>query len=797
MGIANCGLQGRVQTGTCTGGLCCAMPSSGGGGGGCATADTGDLCTDRDDCCNDSNDDIQCTTAPNRTGKHCYDCEDLAEEHCPTNPRLQCGQTIPGVGSACNNEARCPDTQLSVIPPAPTNLKPDTGEQTEGTALCNLACGDNYDCGAYTVELKRDSNIVHFDGISESGTLVDDTNSRFTYKEGWSTDGDSLARGGSGRWTQAGSAKVYFPTILKNITVYTGYDDDGGNLSAYVNGELKKTVDLDCGSGSTSGCGNHIWGKSFALNVAGTAREYVCHNSQCRLDAAKGSSNCQNDDTKIVKLSWTKVPAYNTYEIEVYPNDNRSCSDPDAICQTVYQTNYVFYPPAGTAKWAWRVRAVNDLCPGLFRGGAWSGRQTFTMNSTVTGRFYSDPTDSAAKVGGICDLTGKQALNVPADTRVRVTDLNGNNHTATITNSSYTVTVPTWTGNTASNVVTMTDPGSTSDGDYIVTCPNTSSYSGIESPQSGVNFFLKAPTAAGAAWWQAINGHLYAGSSTSPSLRSKIPTTTCIGTCIPYISRQNSANQAQSAGVIVTGGGDADSESTANTQTANTTQRAGSPTIAKGSGVSYLKEKYDNFFRLYEMPDDAATYDDFASTANDAQKPTAAPTGSKNAYYHEGDLTIQSLWNVQNSDPITEMVVFVNGNLYFDDPSSLGNLTNVQPGAFLAFIVKGDIVFRSAVGNSTLTSTASNIEGIFIADGRIISQAAGSAAGGDKRLVGEGSFVGWSGIRLNRNFASDTDITRDENNNTIPVELFSFRPDFVLNVPEKMTTTQYVWQETN
>jgi hypothetical protein len=795
---ANCGAHGRTGSGaSCTGGICCGSVVGSGGGGECATPDTGDLCTDREDCCGDSNDDIQCTTAPNRTGRHCYDCEDLAEEHCPTNPRLQCGQTIPGVGSACTNEARCPDTQTRVTPPAPTNLTPENAAETDGTPLCNLACTDDFDCGAYLVELKRDSNIVHFDGINEGGTIAHDNNSRFDYKEGWSLDSGDDARGGSGRWTQAAGAYVYFPTIFKNITVYTGTDDDGGNLSAYVNGDLKKTVSLDCNG---QDCENHDWGTSFALNVAGTAREYVCHNSQCRLDAAKGSANCQNDDTNVVKLRWNRVTGYNTYEIQIYPNDNRTCTDPNAICQTVYDNTYVFFPPTGTSRWAWRVRAVNDLCPGLYRGGAWSGRQIFTMVSSISGRFYLDTNNEAQPSGGICDLTGKQALNVPADTRVRVTDINGNNHTATITNSSYTVEVPTWTGNAANNVVTVTNPGSNSDGDYEVTCPNDADYAGIESPQSGVNFFLRPPTpgvVSNPPWWQVTNGHIYAGDATL-SIKSLIPSATCIAPgCTPYFSKQNSAGNAQSAGTILTAGGEVDTEDTTGYQSTYATQRTGTPTIGRGTDVSYLKEKYDNFYRLFEMPADAATTDDFAATADDAALPTAAPLGGKAAYYHEGNLKIQSPWDLTTSSPVTSVVIFVNGNLTLDDVSSAGQLIQADPGTFLAFIVKGNVIIENTVGNRTLTSSATNLEGVYIADGSITIRRLGAANGGDKRFVGAGSFIGWGGVKLQRNFASDSDATRVENNNTIPAESFVFRPDYVKNIPEKMTSTQYVWQETN
>jgi len=52
---------------------------------------------------------------------------------------------------------------------------------------------------------------------------------------------------------------------------------------------------------------------------------------------------------------------------------------------------------------------------------------------------------------------------------------------------------------------------------------------------------------------------------------------------------------------------------------------------------------------------------------------------------------------------------------------------------------------------------------------------------------GEGSFVGWNGVSLNRD--------RGESNATEPAEEFVFRSDLMINAPIALKFSRYVWQE--
>ena len=183
--------------------------------------------------------------------------------------------------------------------------------------------------------------------------------------------------------------------------------------------------------------------------------------------------------------------------------------------------------------------------------------------------------------------------------------------------------------------------------------------------------------------------------------------------------------------------------------------------------------------------------DDFTGTASDARKPSHPPINGR-AYFHAGDMTIQNPWTIQAGE---QFVIFVDGDLTLRDPGSAGQLIQVEPGGFLAFIVSGDITVATNVGNSDLDTTTANIEGVFIADGVLTVQSQGEVAGGDDRFVGAGTFVGWGGVQLQRDFSDGA--TRRAENNARPVELFVYRPDFVLNAPARMKTPRYIWQETN
>ncbi len=137
----------------------------------------------------------------------------------------------------------------------------------------------------------------------------------------------------------------------------------------------------------------------------------------------------------------------------------------------------------------------------------------------------------------------------------------------------------------------------------------------------------------------------------------------------------------------------------------------------------------------------------------------------------------------------------MNGNLELDDTTDAQQLITVEEGGFLAFIVKGDIIVKSSVGNDDLDDITPNLEGIYLGDGEFRVETQGAVAGGDDRFVGAGTFVGWAGVDLQRDF--DDGGFRKAENNTRPVEYFIYRPDLLLNAPDRLSRPRYIWQETN
>lgn len=490
-----------------------------------------------------------------------------------------------------------------------------------------------------------------------------------------------------------------------------------------------------------------------------------------------------------VTLSWTKPAKADSYQVQIFPQST-SCASPYAICPAAPQatSTYTFYPNASAGSlYTVNIRPVNTTCGTDY--GSWCA-SNFTVMGTIRVNFYLDNTGQAASQGDMCQLAGAAGVNPGTGARLTAQG-QSSSYNGTISGSTGSVAVPYWPA-PASNLVTLL-PGEAAPGQaYRCTCPQSCQYSGIASPQSGVNFFVAALDLTRSGWWQAVGGNVLAYQSSGMALNDPIPTTACSASpaCKPFIIRQDKNDTQDSAGIALTGGGSVDSSDENGFQTGYVTDRA-AQTFAVGVS-SKRKENYDYFYRLYSMGANPGSSDDFVGSSRDARKPTGEPSGSKRAYFHEGDLTIQQPWSVASNE---KLVIFVHGNLTLADPAGVGSLVDVAEGGFLAFIVSGNITIESSVGNTDLDSTASNVEGVYIADGILSVESWGAAAGGDRRFIGEGTFVGWSGVALERDFSDGG--ARKAENNTHPAETFVYRPDFVVNVPERMTKPVYVWQETN
>lgn len=491
-----------------------------------------------------------------------------------------------------------------------------------------------------------------------------------------------------------------------------------------------------------------------------------------------------------VTISWSSPsPLTDQYEIQIANASTPACGTPGSFCGVIGSaTSYNFTITNGIYNYVYRVRAINTSCGS--QPGPWTNLTYFSIVGTITGTFHLDPNQTAVVSGGTCVPGAGSSLSSPGSgADLNTIDISGANRVSAITGSDHLVWTNYW--NPGNNVMTFT-PGVDSNGDqYICTCPTGCQYSGISSPQTNVRFFFKQNNLTNQGWFQTRGGNAYAAQASSVALRSYVPTAYCttgVG-CIPYVLATDLAAKADSAGLALTGGGAVDTNKAAGNSAANTNERATQVT-AIGTTNTKLRENYDFFYREFSLG--TAPTDDFSTSAGDIRKPTTSPSGGKTAYYHNGDATLQNAWTVNSGEKIT---VFINGNLTISDPAGVGALVTVQPGGFLAFIVSGNITITPSVGNSVLTSITPNLSGVYIANGTITTQSVGTAGGGDKRFIGAGTFVGWTNVALQRDF--DDGGVRKAENNTKPVETFNFRPDFVLNVPEEMTRSTYIWQETN
>lgn len=284
----------------------------------------------------------------------------------------------------------------------------------------------------------------------------------------------------------------------------------------------------------------------------------------------------------------------------------------------------------------------------------------------------------------------------------------------------------------------------------------------------------------GGSWWQTRGGLVGSNAKDGLAIGSNIPINTCLlPDCDPSLMSTDLAGSNNSAGYVLTLGG---------ALKVNGGVTSGSTNVfSVGTGQTRYYEYFDFFFR--ETNFGLLPKDDFLFTYNDAKKPVYS--NDKTEYYHNGDLTISSQWHINSGE---QYVIFVDGDLYLTDGDGLSDeLIAVDENGFIAFIVKGDLYIDESIGNSDLLNITANIEGVYIVNGVIEVQSRGIAGGGDDRFIGEGTFVGWSGVSLNRDF--DDGLGRDIENLDKPTEQFIYRPDFMINLPKILRTSPKIWQQ--
>ncbi|MDA1079409.1 MAG: hypothetical protein O2840_01820 [bacterium] len=329
---------------------------------------------------------------------------------------------------------------------------------------------------------------------------------------------------------------------------------------------------------------------------------------------------------------------------------------------------------------------------------------------------------------------------------------------------------------------------------YDVICPAGGQYLGVpaNADATGVNFFISQ---INGPWWQTRSG-LAGGTNMISSLpySSGVLNPLCDGVnCIPFLS----------ASALV----DADPFTTAGIPTGTTTGTSGYDSQHLNASDLYFeaaaghvdsstlsKDTYSSLSRRFDL-----------STATSINSPlSSVPSGdvgqgsdSTEVYTRTGDLEItpSATWSVTG-----KKVLFVKGNVTISETVTGPSIT-VAPGSFFAVVATGNITFDQDIGTTIshpagAPSLTPQIEGLYVADGTLTVAAASDSTVVDKMFVGAGTFVGWGGVSLPRDFETDNAAT-GLLNNYVPTDTFIFRPDFILNTPELMKRSSFNWREIN
>ncbi len=433
---------------------------------------------------------------------------------------------------------------------------------------------------------------------------------------------------------------------------------------------------------------------------------------------------------------------------------------------------------------------------------------TPTPTPVIVGNIYYDNDDGTIQVvGGMCARIGLQPTpQVVPDANVSaIKASNGDISPGTILGATFTIVTNLVKGATDYRVqLALPTPAPGQAVAYTCGCPVSGGqeylceYTGIAA-DSTVNFFVKENNLAD-PWWQAVGGNIFA----KYQVRSKVPVATCDTDPNCDSGVITGPTNANFGGFIAVG--ETGSVSTTKDDSTAYVNAANTRTTSQGAfavGAQQMVENYDTFYGNVSRQLTSVT------SLNDlVTKISEQTTNTTGLYlYTSGDLIIDKGGAaVPLAIPADKrVVVFVPGSIQITNSSGLDapRIVTVANGGFLMFIVRSNITVAAEVGhisNAVVPTTSnSNIEGVYFANGQITVESDGSATTSDRKLIAAGTFVGLdtgnvgNGINLLRNY-DDGGLGKTKNSVT-PTEVFMFRPDFVDNYPVELKTASYNWKE--
>jgi len=197
--------------------------------------------------------------------------------------------------------------------------------------------------------------------------------------------------------------------------------------------------------------------------------------------------------------------------------------------------------------------------------------------------------------------------------------------------------------------------------------------------------------------------------------------------------------------------------------------------------AGYYGETYN--FNYFKNKIEASVYSNFPETSYPTESSTFAsggynwPAGS-NYYWYKSSSRNSSLTlsgNIGSSWSADRKVI-----LFVDRPITYGvNVNRVALPSrgrnMFMLVTNSNIVFPSSASGAK--------DGIYIADGKFITQSAGPRI--DNAINFTGTVVGWGGIELNRDLPS----------NSNPAETFTYSPAQILQIPSVFARKSIIWKE--
>ena len=439
---------------------------------------------------------------------------------------------------------------------------------------------------------------------------------------------------------------------------------------------------------------------------------------------------------------------------------------------------------------------------------------TSVPSSIISGRIGAD--EGAAVSGPFCYQTNLNTLsfagwnvsvtNTAAPSQTYTTNVSGSNFSVNTVSGGHTFTV------------TLDLSAQAGTNNYVCSCPaplNPNNpylcqYTGVVSPNSTVNFYLKEYNLSNDSWFQVFGGNYFARNGIASSVPYAFCSLDANCRAALSVSLTGSSNQNNSGFPVVTAT-NANSILSTNivgyshaylhlAQRVNNLNSYAVSTDLNQLSYSYFHKLVEN--NLQEIGDG----EDLEPLLSDWTNASWWQNDEVNYIKVYGNVGIDETQGFNLSSG-QKLVLFVDGNLILDDSNTNDanrKITSVAPGGFLAFFVSGDIIITADVGyelNPSLptvpvvSNANSNLEGVFVANNNLLiqSKTAIGEVPPDRKFIGAGTFVGWNNVLLNRTF-NDNSFGPILNNNQA-IENFIYRGDLLANWPVKLRASTSNWRE--